>query len=152
PTLYCYGIDPDVSVYLNQTFRRFNFQLTNQHKRHDRRAHVADRMDLHDLLDSLLGGGVGLRLVQTARASGSWGGQRLSLAHYVTGMGPMDGATAAEERSCCLSSVLSGLRRRAAHARRWPSAVMVAACKRPRRRSVCKTPLRISSRCSRKGR
>jgi len=73
PTLYCYGIDPDVSVYLNQTFRRFNFQMTNQHKRHDRRAPVADRMDLHDLLDSLLGGGVGLRLVQTARASGSWG-------------------------------------------------------------------------------
>jgi hypothetical protein len=28
--------------------------------------------------------------------SGFWGGQRPSLAHYVTGMGPMDGATAAE--------------------------------------------------------
>src|SRR6266446_10987458 len=27
--------------------------------------------------------------------SGFWGGQRPSLAHYVTGMGPMDGATAA---------------------------------------------------------
>jgi hypothetical protein len=35
---------------------------------------------------------------------GSWGGQRLRMAHYVTGMGPMDGATAAEGRSCCLSS------------------------------------------------
>ena len=29
----------------------------------------------------------------------------LSLAHYVTGLGPMDGATAAGGRSCCLSSV-----------------------------------------------
>ncbi len=37
--------------------------------------------------------------------SGFWGGQRPSLAHYVTGMGPMDGATAAGGRSCCLSSV-----------------------------------------------
>jgi len=36
--------------------------------------------------------------------SGFWGGQRPSLAHYVTGMGPMDGATAAGGRSCCLSS------------------------------------------------
>src|SRR5712692_64900 len=33
--------------------------------------------------------------------SGFWGGQRPSLAHYVTGMGPMDGATAAGGRSCC---------------------------------------------------
>jgi hypothetical protein len=32
------------------------------------------------------------------------GGERPSLAHYVTGMGPMDGATAAGGRSCCLSS------------------------------------------------
>jgi len=31
-------------------------------------------------------------------------GRCLSLAHYVTGMGPMDGATAAGGRSCCLSS------------------------------------------------
>src|SRR5882724_7089224 len=38
--------------------------------------------------------------------SGFWGGQRPSLAHYVTGMGPMDGATAAGGRSCCLSSTL----------------------------------------------
>jgi hypothetical protein len=36
--------------------------------------------------------------------SGFWGGQRPSLAHYITGMGPMDGATAAGGRSCCLSS------------------------------------------------
>ena len=36
--------------------------------------------------------------------SGFWGVQRPSLAHYVTGMGPMDGATAAGRRSCCLSS------------------------------------------------
>ena len=37
--------------------------------------------------------------------SGFWGGQHPSLAHYVTGMGPMDGATtAAGGRSCCLSS------------------------------------------------
>ena len=36
--------------------------------------------------------------------SGFWGGQRPSLAHYVTGMGPMDGATAAGGRSCCLPS------------------------------------------------
>jgi transposase InsO family protein len=36
--------------------------------------------------------------------SGFWGGKRPSLAHYVTGMGPMDGATAAGGRSCCLSS------------------------------------------------
>jgi len=36
--------------------------------------------------------------------SGFWGGQRPSLAPYVTGMGPMDGATAAGGRSCCLSS------------------------------------------------
>ncbi len=36
--------------------------------------------------------------------SGSWGGQRPSLAHYATGMGPMDGATAAGGRSRCLSS------------------------------------------------
>ena len=35
---------------------------------------------------------------------------------------------------------------------RWASAAVVAAYKRPRRRSVCKTPLRISSRCSRKAR
>ena len=33
--------------------------------------------------------------------SGFWGGQRPSLAHYVMGMGPMDGATAAGGRSCC---------------------------------------------------
>src|SRR5882724_6353605 len=39
-----------------------------------------------------------------ACGSGFWGGQRPSLAHYVTGMGPMDGATAAGVRSCCLSS------------------------------------------------
>ena len=37
--------------------------------------------------------------------SGFWGGQRPSLAHCVTGMGPMDGATAAGGRSCCLSSL-----------------------------------------------
>ena len=36
--------------------------------------------------------------------SGFWGGQRPTLAHYVPGMGPMDGATAAGGRSCCLSS------------------------------------------------
>ena len=36
------------------------------------------------------------------------------------------------------------------HTTCWASAVMVAACRRPGRRSVCKTPLRISSRCSRK--
>jgi hypothetical protein len=36
--------------------------------------------------------------------SGFWRGQRPSPAHYVTGMGPMDGATAAGGRSCCLSS------------------------------------------------
>ena len=36
--------------------------------------------------------------------SGFWGGQRPSLAPYVTGMGPMDGVTAAGGRSCCLSS------------------------------------------------
>src|SRR6266849_4258856 len=41
--------------------------------------------------------------------SGFWGGQRPSLAHYVTGMGSMDGATAAGGRSCCLSSRLSTL-------------------------------------------
>jgi len=35
---------------------------------------------------------------------GSCGVPRPSLAHYVTGMGPMDGATAAGGRSCCLSS------------------------------------------------
>ena len=35
---------------------------------------------------------------------GFWGGQCLSLGGYVTGMGPMDGATAAGGRSCCLSS------------------------------------------------
>src|SRR5262249_16960788 len=45
----------------------------------------------------------------TARCgSGFWGGQRPSLAHYVTGMGPMDGATAAGGRSCCLSSDRAG--------------------------------------------
>jgi len=42
--------------------------------------------------------------VDTGCGSGFWGGQRPSLAHYVTGMGPMDGATAAGGRSCCLSS------------------------------------------------
>jgi hypothetical protein len=42
--------------------------------------------------------------------SGFWGGQRPSLAHYVTGMGPMDGATAAGGRSCCLSSATLRLR------------------------------------------
>ena len=36
--------------------------------------------------------------------SGFWGGQRPTLAHYVPGMGPMDRATAAGGRSCCLSS------------------------------------------------
>jgi hypothetical protein len=41
--------------------------------------------------------------------SGFWGGQRPSLAHYVTGMGPMDGATAAGGRSCCLSSRVQGI-------------------------------------------
>ena len=35
---------------------------------------------------------------------GSQAGQCLSLAHYVTGIGPMDGATAVGGRSCCLSS------------------------------------------------
>ena len=35
---------------------------------------------------------------------GSWGVPRPSLAHYVTGMGPMDGGTAAGGRSCYLSS------------------------------------------------
>ena len=35
---------------------------------------------------------------------GSETGRCLSVAHYVTGMGPMDGATAAGSRSCCLSS------------------------------------------------
>jgi hypothetical protein len=35
---------------------------------------------------------------------GFGGGRCPSLAHYVTGMGPMDGATAAGGRSCCLSS------------------------------------------------
>src|SRR5262249_13954180 len=39
--------------------------------------------------------------------SGFWGGQRPSLAHYVTVMGPMDGATAAGGRSCCLSSQMA---------------------------------------------
>ena len=34
---------------------------------------------------------------------GSCGVARPSLADYVTGMGPMDGATAAGGRSCCLS-------------------------------------------------
>jgi hypothetical protein len=42
------------------------------------------------------------RLEAVAAASG--GGQRPSLAHYVTEMGPMDGATAAGGRSCCLPS------------------------------------------------
>jgi hypothetical protein len=42
--------------------------------------------------------------------SGFWGDQRPSLAHYVTGMGPMDGATAAGGRSCCLSSSPAGAR------------------------------------------
>jgi len=42
--------------------------------------------------------------------AGFWGGQCPSLAHYVTGMGPMDGATAAGGRSCCLPSHL-GLRK-----------------------------------------
>jgi hypothetical protein len=37
-------------------------------------------------------------------AAASGGGQRPSLAHYVTEMGPMDGATAAGGRSCCLPS------------------------------------------------
>jgi hypothetical protein len=37
-------------------------------------------------------------------AGGSGGARCLSLAHYVTEMGPMDGATAAGGRSCCLSS------------------------------------------------
>jgi hypothetical protein len=51
--------------------------------------------------------GLGHTTVEGARrscGSGFWGGQRPSLAHYVTGMGPMDGATAAGGRSCCLSS------------------------------------------------
>jgi hypothetical protein len=38
-------------------------------------------------------------------AAASGGGPRPSLAHYVTEMGPMDGATAAGGRSCCLSSL-----------------------------------------------
>src|SRR5882724_1112517 len=47
--------------------------------------------------------------------SGFWGGQRPSLAHYVTGMGPMDGATAAGGRSCCLSSSPRGPNRAGLH-------------------------------------
>ncbi len=39
-------------------------------------------------------------------AYGSWGGQRPSLAPYVTLTGPKDGATATGGRSCCLSSNL----------------------------------------------
>ena len=39
------------------------------------------------------------------RGSSFRGGQRPSLAHYVTGIGPMEGATAAGGRSCCLSSM-----------------------------------------------
>ena len=37
-------------------------------------------------------------------AAASGGGQRPSLAPHVTEMGPMDGATAAGGRSCCLPS------------------------------------------------
>src|SRR3989442_5790881 len=44
---------------------------------------------------------IGLRNLLMCCGSGFWGGQRPSLAHYVTGMGPMDGATAAGGRSCC---------------------------------------------------
>ena len=39
---------------------------------------------------------------------GSCGVPRPSLAHYVAGMGPMDGATAAGGRSCCISSESGG--------------------------------------------
>ena len=39
-----------------------------------------------------------------AAGGGSGGARCLSLGGYVTGMGPMDGATAAGGRSCCLSS------------------------------------------------
>jgi hypothetical protein len=42
-------------------------------------------------------------------AAASGGGQRPSLAHYVTEMGPMDGATAAGGRSCCLPSGSAGV-------------------------------------------
>ena len=61
------------------------------------RAEAVDRSGIsaHPTDRKRLSGGCG---------SGFWGGQRPSLAHYVTGMGPMDGATAAGGRSCCLSS------------------------------------------------
>jgi len=48
-------------------------------------------------------GNAALAAAVSAREQGAVaaGGQRPSLAHYVTGMGPMDGATAAGGRSCC---------------------------------------------------
>ena len=52
-----------------------------------------------ELTASLLGGHV-----QFAVPSAPWGGQRPSLAPYVTVTGPKDGATAAGGRSCYLSS------------------------------------------------
>ena len=51
-------------------------------------------------------GNAALAAAVSAREQGAVaaGGRRPSLADYVTGMGPMDGATAAGGRSCCLSS------------------------------------------------
>jgi ribosomal protein S18 acetylase RimI-like enzyme len=71
-----------------------------------------DQVELHTLCiapeyqSQGIGTYITRRLVSDAQTSGRcgsgfWGGQRPSLAHYVTGMGPMDGATAARGRSCC---------------------------------------------------
>src|SRR4029453_2477078 len=78
-------------------------QTAPRHRVHAHQA-LAHRLEGGDLLGREIDEADGCGSSSRGAGSGSCGGRCPRLAHYVTGMGPMDGATAAGGRSCCLSS------------------------------------------------